>query len=321
MNIKKRVIVYGLGREYEKQKKYIEDKFTIIALCDTYKTDAQTVRLEDVLDKEYDYIYITSSKYYDAIKEKVLDVIGKVNENKIISLKDVTADLKNSEVRDQWVIDKLTQIPEGKVLLDAGAGEQRYRPYCKHLKYIAQDFGKYVPHEIEDGLQTELWDYAGVNIICDIVDLPLDNESIDAILCTEVFEHIKNPMLALKEFSRVLKAGGRLILSAPVCCLSHMAPYFFYNGFSEFWYQEYLKESGFKIIEFVKNGNFFKYLCQELKRIEYMADRYCAEQLQPEEVSTLLKSIDILMHLSQKDNGSDEVLCFGNMMVAEKVKS
>ena len=37
-------------------------------------------------------------------------------------------------------------------------------------------------------------------------------ESFDVILCTEVFEHLKNPVLALKEFNRILKHSGSLSL-------------------------------------------------------------------------------------------------------------
>lgn len=43
-------------------------------------------------------------------------------------------------------------IPGGKVLLDAGAREQRYKLFCNHLKYIAQDLGKYIPNEVTTGL-------------------------------------------------------------------------------------------------------------------------------------------------------------------------
>lgn len=319
MSGKKRAVVYGLGQEYEKQKEFIYYKFIVVGVCDTYRTDVQKDRLEDALGREYDYIYITSTRYYSEIKEQVLGFIGKDNEKKIVSLRDFLADLKNSEVRDQWIIDQLAKIPKGKVLLDAGAGEQRYRSHCKHLQYISQDFSNYVPNQIKDGLQSESWDYAGIDIVCDIVDIPMDNASVDVILCTEVFEHIRNPILALEEFSRIIKTGGKLILSAPVCCLTHMAPYFYYNGFSEFWYQDNLKECGFQIVELVRNGNFFKYLCQELQRVEYMAKRYCTEQLDMEEIGALLKSVEILKCLSEKDNGSSEMLCFGNMLVAEKI--
>lgn len=183
---------------------------------------------ENLSNYNYDYILITSSKYYQKIRNSVIELIGEKNKDKVISISDAFGDFRNYEIRDQWVIDKLEKIPRGKILLDAGAGEQRYRPYCSHLKYIGQDFGKYVPDKTLAGLlQDTSWNYTGINITCDIIDMPLENESVDVILCTEVFEHLKNPVLALKEFLRILKLNGRLILTALFYCLTHMAPYFF----------------------------------------------------------------------------------------------
>lgn len=316
--MKKRVIVYGLGEDYKRTKLMIENRFDVIGRCDS-KIIGGVIRPEDIPNQEYDYICITTSKYFQEIKDKVVNLIGKENEHKILSLYDVIGDFRNSEIRDQWVIDKLSEIQAGKILLDAGAGEQKYKPYCSHLKYIAQDFGKYVPNQVDTGFQVGSWDYTGLNLTCDIVDMPLDDSSVDAILCTEVFEHLKDPMAALREFSRVLKTGGILILTAPFCCLTHMAPYFYYNGFSEYWYKEHLEDNRFVIKEFTRNGNFFKYLCQELFRVEDVAKRYCKSSLKDNEKNVLSQCINMLMGLSGSDNGSDELLCFGSMLVAERL--
>lgn len=43
--------------------------------------------------------------------------------------------------------------------------------------------------------------------------LPLDSESVDCVLSTQVLEHVPNPQLYLQEACRVLKPGGTLILS------------------------------------------------------------------------------------------------------------
>jgi len=45
-----------------------------------------------------------------------------------------------------------------------------------------------------------------------ILDLPFDNNSFDAILCQHVLMDIKDKSVAVKEFFRVLKPGGQLIL-------------------------------------------------------------------------------------------------------------
>lgn len=317
---KKAIIVYGLGKAYRTVKDYIENKFIIIGYSDKDEKmgDINYILPQNIPKYEYDYILITSSKYFREIRNTIVQLIGEENKDKIISMSDAFGDFENALIRDEWIINKLGKIPEGKVLLDAGAGEQKYRPYCSHLKYIAQDFGKYVPNEITVGLQADSWDYSGTNIICDIIDMPIENESVDVILCTEVFEHLKNPILAIKEFSRVLKMNGTLILTAPFCCLTHMAPYFYYNGFSEYWYRENLGDYGFEIKEFTKYGNYFKYMCQELFRVERMAEKYCNLKLESEDINTIIKTMEIMMRLSEKDNGSGETLRFGSMLIAEK---
>ncbi len=45
--------------------------------------------------------------------------------------------------------------------------------------------------------------------------LPFPDESFDAITAWEVFEHLENPFFAMREAHRVLKTGGRFLLSVP----------------------------------------------------------------------------------------------------------
>ncbi len=45
--------------------------------------------------------------------------------------------------------------------------------------------------------------------------LPLKNACTDMVVCSEVLEHIKESRLCLKEIHRILKPGGRLLLSMP----------------------------------------------------------------------------------------------------------
>lgn len=49
----------------------------------------------------------------------------------------------------------------------------------------------------------------------DITKLPLKDNSVDAIFCSEVLEHVPNYKKALSECSRVLKKNGVLILTVP----------------------------------------------------------------------------------------------------------
>lgn len=316
MEKKQKVIVYGLGKEFQLQKFQISELFDVVGYSDKYHYNIENyIAPSEIVNHSFEAIYITSDKYYDDIKADIANLVG---DKMIFGHKDICQQFENTKLRDQWVEKKLQALTKGLTLLDAGAGEMKYAKYCSHLKYIAQDFGEYKPEACNRGLQVKKWDYSGIDIRCDIVDMPLEDESIDVILCTEVFEHIKNPVKALEEFSRIVKKGGTLILTAPFACLTHMAPYFYNTGFSEYWYLDNLKDLGFEIVEEKKYGNYFAWIGQELYRTSEVAKRYCDLELSNEEINILGNCISIMKRCAAVGEESSELLCFGLMIEAKK---
>lgn len=228
---------------------------------------------------------------------------------------------ENEVRRKRWLINVLKRIPKNSNILDAGAGEQQYKKFCKHLKYTSQDFAEYIPTNVKSGFQMNKWNYGKLDIISDISKIPVRSKYFDAVMCTEVFEHLPNPILAIKEFSRIIKDGGYLIITAPFCSLTHFAPYYFATGFSKYYYEKNLTENGFKIIEISPNGNYFDYLAQENRRLVEMMKKYT--NLPFRLLFPILKIIEfvnlILLNLLSKHNsGSEEVLCFGYHVLAVK---
>lgn len=110
--------------------------------------------------------------------------------------------------RHRWIAAKLKSMEPGQKILDAGAGERRYQRYCRHLKYVSQDFGEYDGAGDGHGLQTESWNTQGIDVRCDITDMPFQDGEFDIVMCTEVLEHVKDPQAAVKELVRVLRPGG-----------------------------------------------------------------------------------------------------------------
>jgi ubiquinone/menaquinone biosynthesis C-methylase UbiE len=49
----------------------------------------------------------------------------------------------------------------------------------------------------------------------DILSLPLDDASVDVVLSTQVFEHIRDHEKAAAEVNRILKPGGHAVISTP----------------------------------------------------------------------------------------------------------
>ena len=101
----------------------------------------------------------------------------------------------------------------------------------------------------------------------DITNIPAADASFDAILCSEVLEHVPEPTHALDEFARLLKPSGIIILTAPFASNVHMAPYHYSSGFSKYWYEYHLARRGFRIISLEANGDWFAMLRQEITRL------------------------------------------------------
>ncbi len=52
-------------------------------------------------------------------------------------------------------------------------------------------------------------------MVGDAHKLPFNNNSFDAVFCLEALEHVADPLLALKEFKRVMKKGGYGVFLVP----------------------------------------------------------------------------------------------------------
>lgn len=178
--------------------------------------------------------------------------------------------LNNENDRIAFVKRQLEAIENGKKILDAGCGSQQYRKFCSHLNYKAQDFGSYVKDTTQSftsGLGGESgYQYGPLDYIGDIWSIQEEPGVFDAVLCTEVFEHIPYPNETIYEFSRLLKPGGKLILTLPSNCLRHMDPYFFYSGFSNRYLEHMLNKAGFEIISLDTIGDYYSWISTELAR-------------------------------------------------------
>lgn len=225
---------------------------------------------------------------------------------------------KNEATRAAWLEQTLKRLPAGSRILDAGAGEQQFKPLCAHLNYVAQDFAQYDGQGNAAGLQMGSWDQSRLDIVSDITAIPESDASFDAVMCVEVLEHLPAPVLAIKEFSRLLRAGGHLIITAPFCSLTHFAPYHFYTGFNRYFYETHLPAHGFEIVEMQANGNFFEYLGQEVRRLPSIAERYAVDGPNRAERIAVRVLLRMLERFSSKDKTSSELLHFGFQVLAVK---
>jgi SAM-dependent methyltransferase len=75
----------------------------------------------------------------------------------------------------------------------------------------------------------------------DACRLPFFDDAFDVIICAEVLEHTRTPELVLNELRRVLKPGGKLLLTAPFAFPIHYSPTDYYR-FTRFGLMHLLRD-------------------------------------------------------------------------------
>lgn len=181
---------------------------------------------------------------------------------KVFRVDNFVRQLDTERKRDLLVQDELKAIRDNLVLLDAGCGNQKYKSYCKHLIYKSQDLGQYVRDEKENISISHVPDYE-IGPLDYTGNVWLINEKdkfFDVVLCTEVFEHIPYPIKAVKEFARLIRSKGKLILTVPAASNRHFDPYYFYSGFSDRWIEYFLGKYGFEDIKIKPIGDYYSYI-------------------------------------------------------------
>jgi SAM-dependent methyltransferase len=137
-------------------------------------------------------------------------------------------------------------------MLDFGCGSKPYKSEFKNVnQYIGVDIEtKGHDHTNED-----------IDFYYDGKHLPFKSNEFDAVFASEVLEHVPNIEESLLEIERVLKPGGKLLLSIPFVFPEHEMPFDFrrltINGM-----RQILTEFGFEIIAIEKSGNFIESLTQ-----------------------------------------------------------
>jgi ubiquinone/menaquinone biosynthesis C-methylase UbiE len=119
--------------------------------------------------------------------------------------------------RSQWRTDlrydELLRQYSGGDVADVGSGDGRL---CWRYRICAPQ--KYTGIDVSAGLLDELraktsGQARAIRGTAECTGLP--NGSVDFIACTEVFEHLPQPELAIREFSRILKPLGKVVIQSP----------------------------------------------------------------------------------------------------------
>lgn len=98
----------------------------------------------------------------------------------------------------------LTKLTPGARVLDAGSGNREEQIFRQEILDLGAELTTC------DAKANE-----GVDVEADLHALPFPDGSFDVLLCIQVLEHVRYPDVSCSEFHRVLKPGGRVIVTVP----------------------------------------------------------------------------------------------------------
>jgi SAM-dependent methyltransferase len=120
----------------------------------------------------------------------------------------------DSETYFEPLFDVIRENYRSPVVLDAGGGEGWFTNRCEReipgYRGLLLDLSDVIVHhgKVRHGIRSEA-------ASASLLRLPIQSGEVDVIVAIEVLEHILNPGLFFRECFRVLKTGGRLILTTP----------------------------------------------------------------------------------------------------------
>lgn len=118
-------------------------------------------------------------------------------------------------------------IRPGIRVLDAGCGRQL--PLCRQLSGTARMVGIDLESALETDNRSQPFGVRG-----DVCFLPFASDCFDLVVSRSVVEHLPDPARAFREFARVLRPGGILVMVTPnkydyVSLFARMTPHWFHQ--------------------------------------------------------------------------------------------
>jgi SAM-dependent methyltransferase len=136
-------------------------------------------------------------------------------------------------------------------MMDFGCGSKPYKSLFNVNEYIGVDFqGQGHSHEYEQ-----------IDVFYNGKTLPFPDNHFDSVFSTEVFEHVFNLEEIVGEIKRVMKPGGKILVTCPFAIPEHEQPND-YARYSSFGLKHLFEKNNFKVIEYEKIGNHFDTLIQ-----------------------------------------------------------
>jgi SAM-dependent methyltransferase len=145
-----------------------------------------------------------------------------------------------------WLLDKKMNHLTRNILSESVKGDSHWLDVGCGLKPFASSFIHAHYTGIDVAVSGRPEELKKPDKIFDGINIPYEDGMFDGILCTQVLEHVENLDLLMAECNRVLKIGGRFVVSVPFVYREHEQPHDF-RRFTSFGLILALKRNCFNV--------------------------------------------------------------------------
>ena len=191
-------------------------------------------------------------------------------------------------------------------LLDVGCGTKPYQELFNVSSYTGLDLDSEASRK-----------RAVADCFYDGNTIPFNDNKFDSILCNQVFEHVFNPDVFLSELRRIIKPGGKLLLTVPFVWDEHEQPYD-YARYSSFGLVSLLEKNGLKIIKHRKVAADISTIFQLVNAYIYKISENSSRPIRIIIMVSLMSLINLLGLLLGKILPKNPDLYLDHIVLAEK---
>jgi len=157
---------------------------------------------------------------------------------------------------DQFHLRNVPHLPKSALVLDLGGNR-----VSKRGLFDVETYGLRVVYANLSAAKQP-------HVQADASLLPFRAETFDAVICSELLEHVPDPRPVLEEIRRTLRPRGIVLICAPFLNRIHGDPYDFAR-FTDFFWKETLTSMGFDGVHIDYQGGYWSVLADMLRDLAY----------------------------------------------------
>lgn len=157
-------------------------------------------------------------------------------------------------------------------------------------------------NKIEKSIEMEYAIFSSTDVIGDAHRLPFKDNTFEAVVAMNVFEHLHSPHIAANEILRVLQPGGKLLIHTAFLQPLHEEPFHFYNA-TEHGVRQWFSRFDIDVVQVSDNFTPALTLAWLVSELIYYSESFSSSENASKLLATTLKDWQQIWHDPNRRQG------------------